>query len=107
MRIDYEQLEFIAPKLRKLIRDVEDQTGFEFTITSLYRIGDTGNHGQLPLRAMDLRCRKVSAGAAIEKYVNDTWVYDSNRPDKKCCKIHDTGGGLHFHFQVHPNTERR
>ena len=105
MNIDYEQLEFIHPTLRKLVRSVEDATGFEFTITSLYRIDDNGNHGQLPLRAMDLRCRSLAYGAAIEEFVNRTWVYDPNRLSMKCCLVHDTGSGLHFHLQVHPNTE--
>jgi hypothetical protein len=106
VRIDYGQLEFIDPRLRTLIRSVEQETGFEFTITSLYRIGDSGNHGQLPLRAMDLRCRSYAYGAPIEEWVNYNWIYDPNRSTKKCCIIHDTGSGLHFHFQVHPNTER-
>ena len=107
MRIDYQQLEFIHPTLCELIRRVEETTGFEFTITSLYRIDDKGNHGQLPLRAMDLRCRSLAFGVPIEEYVNDYWIYDPDRPDMKCCIIHDTGQGLHFHFQVHPNTVRR
>ena len=104
MRIDYLNLDFIHPMLRDMIKDVEDVTGFEFTITSLYRIGDAGNHGQLPLRAMDLRCRNLAFGATIEEHVNDAWTYDPQRPNMKCCMIHDTGHGLHFHFQVHPNT---
>lgn len=107
MRIDYLQLDFIHPTLQQLIKSVEDETGFEFTITSLLRIDDTGNHGQLPLRAMDLRCRGYDFGAPIEKWVNENWIYDLARSTKKCCIIHDTGGGLHFHFQVHPNTVRR
>ena len=107
MNIDYQQLEFIHPTLRRMVKDIEDETGFEFTITSLYRIDDAGNHGQLPLRAMDLRCRGLAFGASIEEHVNQTWIYDPNRPDMKCCIIHDTGHGLHFHLQVHPNTEVR
>lgn len=106
MNIDYQQLEFIHPVLRELVHDVEVNTGFEFTITSLYRLNDAGNHGTLPLRAMDLRCRKTTFGASIEEYVNDEWIYDPERPNMKCCIIHDTGHGLHFHFQVHPNTRR-
>ena len=106
MRIDYEQLEFIDPTLRKLVRSVEDETGFEFTITSLYRIGDNGNHGQLPLRAMDLRCRNVTVGAPIEKWINEHWIYDPQRSTKKCCLVHGAGSNLHFHLQVHPNTEK-
>jgi hypothetical protein len=107
MRIDYEQLEFIHPTLRRMIRDVEDETGFEFTITSLYRLNDTGNHGQLPLRAMDLRCRGETFGRQIEAYINATWVYDPDRTHLRCCVLHDTGSGMHFHFQVHPHTEKR
>ena len=107
MRIDYEQLEFIHPILREMIRSVEDETGFEFTITSLYRLNDTGNHGTLPLRAMDLRCRSMAYGAAIEEWVNNHWLYDLDRDHLQCCMIHDSGQGLHFHFQVHPNTVRR
>ena len=106
MRIDYQQLEFIHPILRELVQDVEDATGFEFTITSLYRIGDNGNHGQLPLRAMDLRCRNAVLGAAIEKWINVNWTYDYNRPEMKCCLMHGKGANLHFHLQVHPNTDR-
>ncbi len=106
MRIDYEQLEFIDQTLRMLVRSVEKETGFEFTITSLYRIDDSGNHGQLPLRAMDLRCRSALVGAIIETWINDNWVYDPNRADKKCCLLHGAGSNLHFHLQVHPNTVR-
>lgn len=106
MRIDYEQLEFIDTTLRMLVRSVEEETGFEFTITSLYRIGDNGNHGQLPLRAMDLRCRSALVGAIIETWINKNWVYDSNRPGMKCCLMHGKGSNLHFHLQVHANTAR-
>ena len=107
MNIDYQQLEFIDQKLRVMVRDIENETGFEFTITSLYRIGDKGNHGQLPLRAIDLRCRTLAYGAPIEEWVNNTWIYDPNRVALRCCIIHDTGHGLHFHLQVHPNTRVR
>jgi len=107
MRIDVRQLEFIDQKLRNMLMRIELVTGFEFTITSLYRIGDDGNHGQLPLRAVDLRCWDVKFGKPIEAFINDTWVYDPGRPHLRCCIIHDTGQGLHFHLQVHPNTEAR
>ena len=106
MRIDYQQLEFIHPTLRELVHSVEIETGFEFTITSLYRIGDSGNHGQLPLRAMDLRCRSPLVGLPIEAWINDTWKYDPDRPEMKCCLMHGAGSNLHFHLQVHPNTDR-
>ena len=106
MRIDYQQLEFIDPTLRELVKSVEDATGFEFTITSLYRMNDGGNHGQLPLRAMDLRCRNHILGAAIEKWINSHWIYDNERLSMKCCLMHGAGSNLHFHIQVHPNTEK-
>ena len=48
MRIDVSQLEFIDKNLRLILLDIEKSTGVEFTITSLYRIGDVGVHGSLP-----------------------------------------------------------
>ena len=86
-----------------MLIDIEEEFGTQ-AITSLYRIGDTGVHGTLPLRGVDLRCNVDSYN--IEKFVNDTWVYDIDRPHYKACMIHDVGGGVHIHLQVHPNTVR-
>lgn len=107
MRIDILQLQFIDLNLRTMVDEVEKKTGFEFTLTSLYRIGDSGVHGTLPLRGIDLRCKFAGPGATIAQFVNNRWSYDPARPHKMCCKYHRTDDGAwHLHFQTHPNTRR-
>ncbi len=105
MRIVYEDLEFIDLKLRDLMEWVEDKTGLEFTITSLYRIGDSGVHGTLPVRGVDLRMRSALIGEMIAGLVNAHWIYDPDRLGKECAIYHDVGQGAHLHLQVHPNTK--
>lgn len=105
MRIDIDQLEFIDPKLREMALWVEKETGLEFTVTSLYRINDDGVHGQLPLRGLDFRCRNLETGITLEALINKFWKYDPGRMGLKCCLLHGEGSNLHFHLQVHPNTE--
>lgn len=102
-KIDIYQLEFIEPKLREIMRDIKDQFGPQ-EITSLYRIGDNGVHGTLPLRAIDLRYNRKSK--KIEKYLNNNWIYDSERPGLNVAWVHDSGQGIHTHLQVHPRTVR-
>jgi len=104
MKIDLMQLEFIDLKLRLMAIDVENRFG-EKLITSLYRIGDHGVHGTLPLRGLDFRCRTSRHGEEVENYVNKRWIYDSDRPEKKCCMFHTAGQGYHLHLQVHFNTK--
>ena len=104
MNIDIGQLKFIDAKLREMARRLEEKTGIEVTITSLYRIDDTGVHGQLPVRGMDLRVRYKSIGEALVELVNDTWIYDPARPHLRCAVLHGEGVNLHLHLQVHPNT---
>ena len=106
MKLDIAQLEFIDRKLRDILVELEKQVGVEFTITSLYRIGDHGVHGSLPLRGADLRVRSASVGEELESLVNFSWKYDSERPSKNCAILHGIGSGLHLHIQVHPNTQR-
>ena len=107
MKIDLGQLEFISPLLRKIALAVEKQFDVEFTITSLYRIGDPGVHGQLPLRGIDLRCREDHFAILIKDFVNSHWCYDPDRQHLDCCIYHDTGLGKHIHLQVHPKTVER
>jgi len=104
MKIDILNLEFIDETLRTIVDGIVKDTGLEFTITSLYRIGDSGVHGQLPLRGIDLRVWAYEIGLAIEKHINDRWCYDPKRPEKRCAILHDVGQGLHLHVQSHPNT---
>jgi len=106
MKVDLAQLEFINPLLRELALAVEERFG-EKTITSLYRIGDKGVHGMLPLCGLDLRCTSQIHGQEVETWVNDKWIYDPSRPGKKCCLFHNAGNGWHLHLQVHTNTRRR
>lgn len=107
MKIDIKQLEFIDEKLRTMADWLEKETGFEFTITSIYRIDDDGVHGTLPVRGIDLRCRSKEIGISIEALINKFWIYDPERLCKKCCFLHGNGSNLHFHLQVHSNTEFR
>ena len=104
MKIDIKQLEFIDKKLRKMVLWIENVSVMEPTITSLYRIGDSGVHGTLPLRGIDLRVRVHAEGEHIEKLVNQNFKYDPKRPGKNCAKLHGEGFNLHLHLQVHPNT---
>lgn len=104
MKIDIKQLEFIDSKLRKLLVWLES-TGLEFTITSLYRVGDSGVHGQLPVRGADLRMRNRRIGAEIVDYINEHWQYDYTRAEMKCAIIHGKDSNQHIHIQVHGNTK--
>lgn len=107
MKIDIGQLDFIDKNLRLLAIWVEKKTGLEFTVTSIYRIDNDGVHGTLPVRGLDFRCRSLEIGISIEAMINKFWIYDPNRTGKKCCYLHGSESNLHFHLQVHPNTEFR
>lgn len=107
MKIDIEQLEFIDENLRLIVTELEQDFGMEFTITSLYRIGDDGVHGTLPLRGIDLRCWDDRVGKILQDSVNDSWLYDPDRPYINCCLFHSVGKGFHLHIQTHPKTQRR
>ena len=105
MEIDIHQLEFIDRKLRDMALWIEEKTGLEFTVTSIYRIDGGGVHSALPVRGLDLRCRSNDIGLSIEAMINKSWIYDPKRSNLKCCLLHGDGANLHFHLQVHPNTE--
>ena len=106
MKIALANLEFIDPLLREMALEVERHFG-EQTVTSLYRIGDNGVHGTLPLRGMDLRQRNAAMGEEISAYINRKFIYDKHRPQMKCAMYHDVGQGAHIHLQVHPNSFRQ
>jgi len=107
MKIDIIQLKFLHFKLRRVLAWLEKETGLEFVGTSLFRMDDKGVHGTLPVRGGDLRIRNRKIGLAIEAVINDAWVYDPSRPDKKCAFLHGEGSNMHLHTQVHPNTRKR
>ena len=104
MRTDFKQLNYLHPKLRKILSWLEKTTGLEFTETSSYRIDDKGVHGTEPCRGYDLRMRHVAIGEAICNHINTTWTYDPARLELKCAVLHGKGSNLHIHLQVHPNT---
>jgi hypothetical protein len=96
----------LHPMLVDIIEMVEDEFG-PGLYTSVYRAGDAGVHGQMPVRGIDRRCRNAASGLSVANWVAAGWIYDPARPEMVCCIFHDTGQGWHLHFQVHPNTVRR
>lgn len=107
MRIDIGQLEFIDKKLRIIVEWLEESTGQDFTITSLFRLDDSGVHGVLPLRGIDFRMRSQQVGEAIVKHINSFWQYDPRRPSMQCAILHGKGSNLHIHVQSNVNTIKR
>ena len=106
MKIDIGQLEFIDKTARAIVTDLETETGLEFTVTSLYRIGDGGVHGALPVRGVDLRMRNFIIGRSIVALVNSRWRYDPQRINMVCAVLHGEDSHMHIHIQSHPNTLR-
>lgn len=105
MKVDLDQLEFVDRLLRTILTETEAELEVEFTVTSIYRIGDGGVHGTLPVRGIDWRCHDLNMGKLVEQHINSRWQYDPKRPQKTCCQFHKvSGGGWHLHIQVHPNT---
>lgn len=96
----------LHPKLTPIVKEVMKEFRLE-VITSAYRPGDKGVHGQMPVRGLDLRCREPIMGTSIEHCINFRWEYDPDRPTMLVCISHDTGKGFHVHLQVHRNTVRR
>jgi len=63
-------------------------------------------HGTRPVRAVDLRSWIYPEPGRIALLINEAWEYDPERPGKHCCVYHaGSSGTLHFHIQVHPNTQ--
>jgi len=91
-------------KMIELVEWVYDQWGVLF-ITSGYRKGDPGVHGQIPCRGMDLRENVYSNAQKVVDEINSNWQYDYMRPDMKCALLH--GKAKHIHLQVHPRTRPR
>lgn len=103
MNIDLDQ-KIYDPELVYLCNWLEQQLGITFTQTSGYRDGDSGVHGTVPCRGIDLRCRDELIGQAICDFVNRSWTYDPDRPEMKCAIYHNVGQGKHIHLQTHPHT---
>ncbi len=101
----------IHPTLVEILEAVQKRWGLA-TITSAYRPGDPGVHGQMPTRGVDLRSTDVcdvdvlKRGHDIAAWVNEQWEYDPDRPGMVCAIYHNAGSGWHLHIQVHENTRR-
>ena len=102
--VDISQMKFVHPIMRLLLEDIELRFGRQ-AVTSLFRMGDPGVHGTLPLRGVDLRSRKISAGLKMAGWINLYWKYDPKRSKLRVAKAHGEGDNFHIHLQVHDNTE--
>ncbi len=107
VELDLAQLDFVDPLVRKIVLETQAACGVRFIVTSIYRPGDKGVHGTLPVRGVDVRMRDLDLGLTIEDKVNSLWQYDPRRPSIKVCEAHGEGANFHLHFQVHPNTRRK
>lgn len=96
----------LHPALCRLAQWVGDGFGLRL-ITSASRPGDSGVHGALPVRGLDLRCRDQALGRRVERAVRAAWVYDPARPWLHAALYHDAGSGLHLHLQVCDETTPR
>ena len=76
----------------------------DLVVTSGYRVGDTGVHGTDPCRGMDIRSWIYSNPQGIVDDINEHFIYDTDRPKKKCAMLHSVGDGMHIHLQVHPKS---
>ena len=99
------------PQTDRIFWWIVDMLG-DVVVTSAHRSrkihgGDSGIHMAVPLRAFDLRSYIYSDPFAVQDEINANWIYDPYRPQFNVCVYHDTGRGVHFHVQTHPNTIRR
>ena len=107
--------------LFKMIEEVADFAKDKFNkrivITSVLRLKkeQIDLHGfakpspHMYWRAVDLRSWIFTPeeNSSIVEYINSRYIYDPNRPALKCCVFHKIKGNVyHFHFQVHPSTQK-
>lgn len=76
-------------------------------VTSAYRQGDDGVHGQNPLRGLDIRFWIYANPEKLVEHINELWVYDPARPNLKVALLHGEGSNKHIHLQVHNSTKLR
>lgn len=106
MKILYEQLNYLDPKLKGMLLWLEGLFQVEFNNTSNFRPGDNGVHGNG--RGWDIQCNFVPFGELIRDTVNETYEYDPTRPHLNCAVFgQDANHMNHVHLQVHPNTRLR
>ena len=108
----------MSPTLKQIVEEAaefaKEKHKWEFTLTSIFRtpkedtaLGASGIHTLW--RAVDVQTKgkRKTAIAAVSKFINERWVYDSNRPNLNVCFKEPHGKEIHAHFQIHPNTKLR
>jgi hypothetical protein len=95
------------PMLCRILRWLCNQVP-EIMITESFRKKRHPNdlHGEIPVRAVDLRSSIYVRPDMLAEKINKHWQYDPDRPNMKVAVLHDSGEGMHFHIQVHPKTMR-
>ncbi|KKM14521.1 hypothetical protein LCGC14_1705280 [marine sediment metagenome] len=93
--------------LMDVVEWVYEEHDQNLVITSGFRKGDPGVHGQIPLRGLDIRSRVYSDPDRPCRLINDRWEYDWKRPEKKVASLHGEGDEIHIHLKVHPRTRLR
>ena len=95
------------PVLVDIICLVADQEGICITEGWREALHPKDVHNTDPCRANDVRTWCYKNPYKIKDLINNRWEYDPERPHKQVAIIHNTGKGIHFHIQTHPNTRRR
>lgn len=77
-----------------------DKYRIEPVITSLFREGDKGVHGDW--RGADFRSHDLTNKQATElvEWINSIFIYDPARPELKTALLHGEGTNEHIHVQV-------
>ena len=81
------------------------ENGYKITITSMYRPGDPGVHGQKPCRGVDIRSHYFHLPEAVVYAINRAWDYGDGK--HKVAIYHDVGRGPHIHLQVRDETRKK
>lgn len=82
-----------------------ERYGNKLVITSIYRPGDPGVHGQKPCRGLDIRSWVFHDPMSVVQAINDAWDYGDGKHN--VALLHDAGSGEHIHLQVRDETTRR
>ena len=77
---------------------------WDVVVTSAYRENDSGVHGTIPYRGIDIRSYIYPDVEDRVKCANATWDY--GKKGKKVFLYHDAGSGNHIHIQVSMKTKR-
>jgi len=82
----------------------------KIVITGGYRPKQHRNdlHGQIPVRAIDIRSWIYLKPQKLADKINFAWIYDSTRPNMKVAIYHKIkNGAWHLHIQVCARTRQR